>query len=46
MQFLTDALDRLFATDRPGAFTLRNLGLGLVERQPWAKAALARRAMR
>jgi 2-octaprenyl-6-methoxyphenol hydroxylase len=46
MQVLTDALDRLFATDRPGAFTLRNLGLGLVERQPWAKAALARRAMR
>jgi 2-octaprenyl-6-methoxyphenol hydroxylase len=46
MQFLTDALERLFATDRPGAFTLRNLGLGLVERQPWAKAALARRAMR
>ena len=46
MQFVTDALDRLFATERPGAFTLRNLGLGLVERQPWAKAALARRAMR
>ncbi|HSN21750.1 MAG TPA: FAD-dependent monooxygenase [Usitatibacter sp.] len=46
MQFLTDALDRLFATERPGAFTLRNLGLGIVENQPWAKAALARRAMR
>ena len=46
MQFVTNGLDRLFATERPGAFTLRNLGLGLVERQPWAKAALARRAMR
>jgi 2-octaprenyl-6-methoxyphenol hydroxylase len=46
MQFVTDGLDRLFATGRPGAYTLRNLGLGLVERQPWAKAALARRAMR
>lgn len=46
MQFVTDGLDRLFATGRPGAFTLRNLGLGLVESQPWAKAALAARAMR
>ena len=46
MQFVTDGLDRLFATGRPGAFTLRNLGLGLVDRQAWAKAALARRAMR
>ena len=46
MQFVTDGLDRLFATARPGAYTLRNLGLGLVDRQPWAKAALARRAMR
>lgn len=46
MQFVTDGLDRLFATDKPGAFTLRNLGLGLVERQPWAKSTLARRAMR
>jgi len=46
MQFVTDGLDRLFATGRRGAYTLRNLGLGLVERQPWAKAALARRAMR
>ena len=46
MQFVTDGLDRLFATGRPGAFTLRNLGLGLVERQPWAKAALGGRAMR
>ena len=46
MQFVTDGLDRLFATARPGAFALRNLGLRLVDRQPWAKAALARRAMR
>ena len=46
MQFVTDGLDRLFATRRRGAYTLRNLGLGLVDRQPWAKAALARRAMR
>ncbi len=46
MQFVTDGLDRLFATGRPGAFSLRNLGLGLVDRQPWAKAALGRRAMR
>jgi len=46
MQFVTDGLDRLFATGKPGAYSLRNLGLGLVERQPWAKAALAARAMR
>jgi ubiquinone biosynthesis UbiH/UbiF/VisC/COQ6 family hydroxylase len=46
MQFVTDGLDRLFATGKPGASLLRNLGLGLVERQPWAKAALAARAMR
>jgi 2-polyprenyl-6-methoxyphenol hydroxylase-like FAD-dependent oxidoreductase len=46
MQFVTDGLDRLFATDRPGAFTVRNLGLGLVQSQPWARAALAARAMR
>jgi ubiquinone biosynthesis UbiH/UbiF/VisC/COQ6 family hydroxylase len=46
MQFVTDGLDRLFATAKPGAFTLRNLGLSLVETQSWAKAALAHRAMR
>lgn len=46
MQFVTDGLDRLFAAAGPGASLLRNLGLGLVERQPWAKAALAARAMR
>ena len=46
MQLVTDGLDRLFATGKPGAAMLRNLGLGLVERQPWVKAALAARAMR
>jgi len=46
MQFVTDGLDRLFATGKPGAHALRNLGLGLVESQGWAKSALASRAMR
>lgn len=46
MHFVTDGLDRLFASGNPGARTLRNLGLRLVEGQPWAKSALARRAMR
>ena len=46
MQFVTDGLDRLFSTGKPGAFTLRNTGMGLVEGQEWAKAALVRRAMR
>jgi ubiquinone biosynthesis UbiH/UbiF/VisC/COQ6 family hydroxylase len=46
MQLVTDGLDRLFATGRPGAFTVRNLGLGLVQSQPWARNALAARAMR
>jgi 2-octaprenyl-6-methoxyphenol hydroxylase len=46
MHFVTDGLDKLFATGGPGARTLRNLGLRIVEAQPWAKAALTRRAMR
>jgi 2-octaprenyl-6-methoxyphenol hydroxylase len=46
MQFVTDRLDKLFASGKPGAYTLRNLGLRLVEGQPWAKAALASRAVR
>jgi 2-polyprenyl-6-methoxyphenol hydroxylase-like FAD-dependent oxidoreductase len=46
MQFVTDGLDKLFSSGKPGAYTLRNLGLQLVEGQPWAKAALTRRAMR
>ena len=46
MQFVTDGLDRLFATRRPGASLLRNAGLALVNSQAWAKRALAERAMR
>jgi 2-polyprenylphenol 6-hydroxylase len=46
MQFVTDGLDRLFSAGPPGVRAMRNLGLRLVERQPWAKLALARRAMR
>jgi ubiquinone biosynthesis UbiH/UbiF/VisC/COQ6 family hydroxylase len=46
MQFVTDGLDRLFASDAPGASWLRNAGMGLVEAQPWIKGALAERAMR
>jgi 2-polyprenylphenol 6-hydroxylase len=46
MQLVTDGLDRLFASGAAGAPWLRNLGLGLVDRQPWIKRALAERAMR
>jgi ubiquinone biosynthesis UbiH/UbiF/VisC/COQ6 family hydroxylase len=46
MQFVTDRLDQLFAARSPGASWLRNAGLQLVDSQPWAKAALAARAMR
>jgi 2-octaprenylphenol hydroxylase len=46
MQFVTDRLDRLFAAPGSGASWLRNAGLRLVDAQPWAKAALAGRAMR
>jgi len=46
MHFVTDSLDRLFASGNPGARRLRNLGLALVDSQEWAKAALANRAMR
>ena len=46
MHFVTDRLDRLFASGAPGARRLRNLGLRLVEGQDWAKDALANRAMR
>jgi ubiquinone biosynthesis UbiH/UbiF/VisC/COQ6 family hydroxylase len=46
MHFVTDRLDRLFASGAPGARRLRNLGLRLVEGQGWAKDALANRAMR
>jgi 2-polyprenylphenol 6-hydroxylase len=46
MQFVTDGLDQLFAARGPGIAALRNFGLRLVDRQDWAKRALAGRAMR
>ena len=46
MQFVTDGLDRLFASGAPGASWLRNTGLGLLDGQSWLKGALAERAMR
>jgi 2-polyprenylphenol 6-hydroxylase len=46
MQFVTDGLDHLFAARAPGIAALRNFGLRLVDRQDWAKRALAARAMR
>lgn len=46
MQFLTDGLDRLFASSVPGVSWLRNAGLGLVDAQSWVKGAFAERAMR
>jgi 2-octaprenyl-6-methoxyphenol hydroxylase len=46
MQFVTDGLDRLFASDSASASWLRNTGLGLVDGQSWLKGALAERAMR
>ena len=46
MHFVTEGLDRLFASGGPGARVFRNLGLKLVDSQDWAKAALADRAMR
>jgi len=46
MQFVTDGLDRLFASRAPGLAWLRNTGLDLVDSQPWAKNALAERAVR
>ena len=46
MQFVTDGLDRLFASGKPGAYSIRNLGLAWMDTQAWAKDALADRAMR
>lgn len=46
MQFVTDRLDQLFATDAPGAAALRNAGLRMVQAQPWIKGLLSGRAMR
>jgi 2-polyprenylphenol 6-hydroxylase len=46
MHFVTNGLDKLFGSGEPGVRAFRNLGLRLVDAQPWAKAALAARAMR
>ncbi|MGE5096015.1 MAG: FAD-dependent monooxygenase [Betaproteobacteria bacterium] len=46
MQFVTDRLDKLFASEVPGASAVRNTGLDLVERMGWIKNTLAGRAMR
>ena len=46
MHFVTDGLDKLFASGERGARIFRNLGLRLVDTQSWAKAALMRRAVR
>ncbi len=46
LHFVTEGLDRLFASGGPGARVFRNLGLRLVDSQEWAKASLADRAMR
>lgn len=46
MQFLTDRLDALFASGQPLVGEARNLGLGMVESQPWLKALLQGHAMR
>jgi 2-polyprenylphenol 6-hydroxylase len=46
MHFLTDRLDRLFASDAPGAALLRNTGLRAVDSQGWVKSLFSDRAMR
>lgn len=46
MQFVTDGLDRIFASQAPGAAALRNAGLRMVESQSWMKGLLSGRAMR
>jgi ubiquinone biosynthesis UbiH/UbiF/VisC/COQ6 family hydroxylase len=46
MHLVTRGLDKLFADTAPGMRALRNLGLRLVDSQPWARDALAGRAMR
>lgn len=46
MQFVTDGLDRIFASDAPGLAALRNAGLRMVESQSWMKGLLSGRAMR
>lgn len=46
MQFVTDRLDKLFASGTPAMSLLRNAGMDLVDRQGWIKGLLAGRAMR
>ena len=46
MHFVTNGLDRLFATGNPGMRAFRNMGLRLVDSQAWARDALGARAMR
>ena len=46
MQYLTDRLDALFASDAPLVGELRNAGLSMVQSQSWIKGLLRDRAMR
>lgn len=46
MQFVTDGLDRLFASRAAGVAWLRNAGLSLVDRQAAIKGGLLERAVR
>jgi 2-polyprenylphenol 6-hydroxylase len=46
MHFVTNGLDKLFATGNPGMRAFRNIGLRLVDSQAWARDALASRAVR
>ena len=46
MQFVTDGLDRIFASEAPGLAAVRNAGLRMVESQSWMKGLLSGRAMR
>ena len=46
MQFVTDGLDRIFASEAPGVAALRNAGLRMVHAQSWMKGLLSTRAMR
>lgn len=46
MQFVTDRLDQLFASEAPGVSLLRNAGLRMVDSQSWLKSLLSERAMR
>ena len=41
----TDGLDRLFSSDNPVLRTVRDLGIGTVDRLPRLKRAFMRRAM-